>query len=131
MKPSKLDFNLKIPVMNVLWVFAVVTGSTGLVDRPITAGQGNACSSGEDQIKHVGVMIEVFAEEPHVHTMFQAICLAFRHANLTSADPRKSAFFVQALTCVERVPNIAVYRENNLVCEAVDYVKVVSVFETN
>lgn len=60
--------------MNVLWVFAVVTGSTGLVDRPITAGQGNACSSGEDQIKHVGVMIEVFAEEPHVHTMFQAIC---------------------------------------------------------
>lgn len=47
------------------------------------------------------------------------------------ADPRKSAFFVQALTCVERVPNIAVYRENNLVCEAVDYVKVVSAFETN
>ena len=58
--------------MNVLWVIAVVTGSPGLVDRPITAGQGNDCSSGEDQIKHVGVMIEVFSEEPH--TQCSAIC---------------------------------------------------------
>lgn len=102
--------------------------SAEMIGRPISAGQGSeACSSGDDQIQQIGVMIEVNSE-PLASIVYFAFVKFVFNLNCPSLDTTNTfrSTSLQALTCVESVNRIAVFREKNLVCEAVSFVSDVS-----